>query len=164
MNKEFSISNKFIIIAISSIFILTICTLFLFPAISFFLSPMSRIGAFFSSYFFYIIIFVGFCLYFLYYTFFFSLKLDPYALKIISYSPLNLFSTKKRNIEISHSMLKHFSLEKSKCESNSILKLDIVTSSGRLISKDFHFSFLHPKQKKNLVDRLDKILLNNQKS
>jgi hypothetical protein len=162
MNSNLVISNKIIMSSITGMFLMIVCVFFLIPAIFFFLSPMSRIGAFFSSYFFYIIIFIGICAYFMYYTFFFNLYLDPYVLKVSSYNPFKLFSNNKKNIEISHAMLKKFSLEKINCESSRILKLEILTSSGRNIRKEFPLTFLHDKQRKCLTDRLNNILHNNQ--
>ncbi len=162
MNNNLVISNKIIMSSITGMFVMIVCVFFLIPAFFFFLSPMSRIGTFFSSYFFYIMIFIGFCAYFMYYTFFFNLYLDPYVLKVSSYNPFNLFSNNKKNIEISHAMLRKFSLEKMNCESNRILKIEILTSSGRNIRKEFPLTFLHDKQRKCLTDRLNNILHNNQ--
>ena len=155
-----TITNKGPVVILVSCFLFLFTILFIIPISSFIFSPFSEFANFFRNYFWLIIssFFFFFC--FLLYSHLYIFKIDTYVLYVASFNPITRFFKGKKTLEISHSMLNKYKFSKY-FGINTVLSLQLKTSSGRKVSKDFIFSFFSEKEKSCAEKILNQIIQEN---
>lgn len=154
------LTNKGFIAVLFLIFFFLFSILIVIPGSSFIFSPFSEFANFFRSYFWFILLFLSLLLAPLPYIYSYTFKIDAYVLYIINFNLITRFFRGKKTLEISHVMLKRYTFSKHFL-TNTVLLLELETSSGRKVSRKFIFSFFREKDQSHVKRMLDQIIQEN---
>ena len=124
--------------------------------------PFSDLSDFFANNIIYRIISAIVILYFLLIgTFYYSVNIDAYVIKITSYRVVMDFLKKKDFVDIPHNMLRDYSFFDRPISLNKTLMLKIETQSGKKVAKRFNITLMSENEIERISKVFDRIIVKN---
>ena len=124
--------------------------------------PFSDLSDFFANNIIYRIISAIVILYFLLIgTFYYSVNIDAYVIKITSYRVMMDFFKKKDFVDIPHNMLRDYSFFDRSISLNKTLMLKIETQSGKKVAKRFNITLMSENEIERISKVFDRIIVKN---
>ena len=132
------------------------------PILSLTSLPLSGVSIFFNEYNYLLLVTSSVLLYFIFTgVYAYNIKIDSYSINIVSFRTITSKFRKKNYVEIPHDILRRYAFFNRPFTINTVLMLKIETENGKIIIQRFTLSLLSKRDKQNISNVLDKILIMN---
>ena len=160
--KPFNLHNKDKAYIFTLLIVIYTLLTIVVPILSITSLPLSGVSIFFNEYNYLLLVTVFILLYVIFTgVYAYNIKIDSYIINIVSFRTITRRFRKKISIEISHDMLRRYAFFNRPFTMNTVLMLKIKTENGKNIIQRFTLSLLSKRDKQNISNVLDKILISN---
>jgi len=160
--KPFNLHNKDKAYIFTLLIVIYTLLTIVVPILSITSLPLSGISIFFNEYNYLLLVTVFILLYVIFTgVYAYNIKIDSYIINVVSFRTITSIFRKDIYMDIPHDMLKSYFFFNRSFTINTILMLKIETKSEKIIIQRFTLSLLSKRDKQNISNELDKILISN---